>query len=223
MALGHSAKIVKNGLVLYLDAANTKSYVGSGTTWYDLSGNGNNGSLINGVGYIADNNGSLMFDGVDDVVNTNNNTQFTDFTVNVWFKSTGGTLNYNRIIDKNYINGFWIGRQNNIVNSWGGGVLESTAPYGRYITLTDNQWHMIAFLRQGTTHKIYGDGIDNYVSGTVSGNPLGSTSIAIGNWSGANNVQRLTGNVSCVQIYNRALSTTEIKQNFNAHRGRYGI
>ena len=57
---------VKDGLVLDLDAGNPLSYPGTGTTWTDLSGNNNNGTLINGVGYNSDNGGSLVFDGVDD-------------------------------------------------------------------------------------------------------------------------------------------------------------
>jgi hypothetical protein len=63
MSLGHGASIVRDGLVLYLDATNPKSYPGSGTTWKDLSGNGNNGTLVNGVGYTDANKGSLVFDG----------------------------------------------------------------------------------------------------------------------------------------------------------------
>ena len=65
-------EIVEDGLVLALDAGNTKSYPGSGTTWTDLSGNGNNGSLVNGVGYNSGNLGSLSFDGVNDYVNFGN-------------------------------------------------------------------------------------------------------------------------------------------------------
>ena len=69
MSLNHGGKpIVTDGLVLCLDAANPKSYPGSGTTWTDLSGNGNNGTLVNGVGYNSDNGGSLSFDGVNDYV-----------------------------------------------------------------------------------------------------------------------------------------------------------
>ena len=64
MALAHSPKIVTDGLVLCLDAGNPKSYPGSGTTWTDLSGQGNNGTLVNGVGYVGTNGGSLSFDGV---------------------------------------------------------------------------------------------------------------------------------------------------------------
>jgi len=96
MALFHSPRIVTNGLVLYLDAGNQKSYSGSGTTWTDLSGNGNNGTLANGVGYNSGNLGSLSFDGTDDYV-TNGSTNFSiannlfsdnngSWTVSAWFK-----------------------------------------------------------------------------------------------------------------------------------------
>jgi hypothetical protein len=223
MGTYYNPRIVTDGLVLALDAGNAKSYPGSGNTWTDLSGKSNNGSLNNGVGYAADNNGSLVFDGLDDVVQTSYGPALTDFTVLVWFKSTGGSLNYNRIVDKSFQNGIWIGRQNNIANSWGGGVLESNSPYGRYITLTDNQWHMIASRRQGTTHTICGDGASNSISGTVSANALSTTTFAFGNYSGSNNVQRLTGNIAQVLIYNVALTDAQINQNFNATRGRYGI
>lgn len=66
MALAHNPKIVTDGLVLCLDAANPKSYPGSGTVWSDLSGNGNNGTLVNGVGYNSNNGGYLTFDGSND-------------------------------------------------------------------------------------------------------------------------------------------------------------
>jgi hypothetical protein len=221
MGISYNPRTVTSGLVLYLDAANSKSYPGSGTTWTDLSGNGNNGTLVNGVGYSGSNLGSLSFDGVDDVVNTSYSPQLNDFTIIAWFRSTGGTLNYNRIVDKDYVAGMWLGRQNNIANSWGGGVLETSSPFGRYITLTDNQWHMIVSRRQGTTHTIYGDGITNSVSGTVSSTALSTARFSFGNWYNANNTQRLTGNIAQVSIYNRALTAQEIQQNFNATKSRF--
>jgi len=64
--------IVEDGLVLCLDAANPKSYPGSGNTWTDLRGNGNDGTLVNGVGYDSANNGSMVFDGVDDSIQSSN-------------------------------------------------------------------------------------------------------------------------------------------------------
>jgi len=223
MATYYNPQIVTNGLVLCLDAANTKSYPGSGTTWTDLSGQGNNGTLVNGVGYSSDNKGSMVFDGVDDVVNTSYGPQLNDFTIIAWFRSTGGTLNYNRIVDKDYVAGIWLGRESTIANSWGGGVLEDSFPYGRYILLADNEWHMIVSRRQGTTHTIYGDGVTNSVSGTVSSAALSTSQFAFGNWYNNINPQRLTGNIAQVSIYNRALTAQEIQQNFNALRGRFGI
>jgi hypothetical protein len=223
MALHRGPKIITDGLVLCLDAADRKSYPGSGSIWYDRSGYQNHGTLSNSPSFSNTNGGVIVFDGVDDSIQTSYSPQFNDFTVIAWFISTGATLNYNRIVDKNYINGLWIGRQNNVANSWGGGVLEASSPYGRYITLADNQWHMIVSKRQGTTHTICGDGINNSTSGTVSSNALSTTTFAFGNWSGANNAQRLTGNIATIQIYNRALSNTEILQNFKAQRYRFGV
>ena len=72
MAYSNGPKIVTDGLVLCLDAANSKSYPGTGTAWNDLSGNGNNGTLINGVGYNSNNGVSLVFDGVNDYANISN-------------------------------------------------------------------------------------------------------------------------------------------------------
>jgi hypothetical protein len=223
MAGNVAPNTVTDGLVLCLDAANTKSYLGTGTVWTDLSQGGNSGTLTNGPTYNSNNLGSIVFDGTDDSVQTSYGPQLNDFTIIVWFRSTGGSLNYNRIVDKDFATGLWIGRNNNIASSWGGGVLETGAPYGRYITLTDNQWHMIVSRRSGTTHTIYGDGITNFATGTVSATALSTTTFAFGNYSGANNAQRLTGNISIVQIYNRALLETEILQNYNAIKGRFGL
>ena len=68
MSLSRGPKIVTNGLVLYLDAANKKSYPGSGTTWTDLSGNNNTGTLTNGPTFDSNNGGSIVFDGTNDYV-----------------------------------------------------------------------------------------------------------------------------------------------------------
>ncbi len=83
MSLHHSPRIVTDGLVLYLDAANPKSYPGTGTSWYDLSGNGNNGTLVNGIGYDSNNRGSMVFDGVDDFISINYTNSIE--TMSIWF------------------------------------------------------------------------------------------------------------------------------------------
>jgi hypothetical protein len=221
MGTNYNPQIVTSGLVLCLDAANPKSYPGSGTTWNDLSGNGNAGTLTGGPTYIASNN-VILFDGTNDYIATSYAPTFNDFSVIVWFKSTSN-LNYSRLVDKNYVNGMWIGRSATSANTWGGGVLD-TGPFGRFITLQDGNWHMIASVRQGTTHTIYGDGITNTISGTVSSAALSATAFAFGlNQSTGPNTDPFAGNISQFSIYNRALTSTEILQNFNALRGRFDI
>jgi hypothetical protein len=214
--------IVNNGLVLCLDAANTKSYVSGSTTWMDLSRSGINGTLTNGPIFSSTNGGSIMFDGVDDYVSTNYNTALNNFTVCVWFRVPDSTnAAARRILDKNYITGFWLGKNTSgAANSWGGGVLESSPPYGRYLTLTDSQWHFLTSIRSGTTHTLYGDGITNTTSGTVSSTALNTENLFIGIENGGS-LQQLKGNIAQILIYNRDLSITEVLQNYNATKARY--
>jgi hypothetical protein len=215
--------IVKDGLVFYLDAGSPNSFYPptAGATWKDTSGNGHIGTLTNGPTYDSANGGTIVFDGVDDYVSTNYNTALTDFTVGVWFKSTN-VSGYQRVLDKNYTSGFWIGRNTTLANSWGGGICEPTAPYGRFITLTDNQWHYIVFRRLGTTHTVFGDGIINTTSGTVPATALSTSTLALGReFTVGPSVFK--GNISFTHMYNRALSDQEILQNFNATRARFGL
>jgi hypothetical protein len=223
-----ASSMITTGLVLQLDASNTASYPGSGTTWTDLSGNGNNGTLISGVSYSSTNGGTMVFAGtINNRVQTNFAPTFTDFTVCVWFKDNGSPQ-FGRLIDKDYVNGFWLGRNASLANSWGGGIRETAAPSGIFISLQDAQWHFLTSIRSGTTHTLYGDGITKKVSNTVSAAALSATNIAIGSWSGGNasapwNNQVFKGSVPQVLIYNRALSETEIMQIFNATKTKYGL
>jgi hypothetical protein len=217
--------IVTDGLVLCLDAGTLMSYLRSGTTWRDISGNGNNGTLTNGPTFNSGNGGSIVFDGTNDYVQTNYNAALTDFTVCVWFKVPDSTnAGSARILDKSFVNGFWLGKNafNSAANSWGGGIRESSPPYGRYLTLTDGQWHFLVFRRSGTTHTLYGDGIVNTTSGTVSSTPLSTSSMRIGiEFSTISSP--LKGDISQVSIYNRALTPSEVLQNYNATKTRYGL
>jgi hypothetical protein len=215
--------LITNGLVLYLDAGNIESYTGSGTTWTDLSGNGNNGTLTNGPTYSSSTGGSIVFDGVDDYVTTSYAPTFTDFTIITWFICTGNNNQYQQTLDKDYIEGTWAGiPEPGVINSWGGGVLEPIAPFGRYITLPYNSWHMLTSRRQGTTHTILGDGITNTTSGTVSSAPLSASNFIFGGIQGGSGGS-LNGSISNTLVYNRALSDAEVLKNFNALRGRYSI
>jgi hypothetical protein len=209
-------KIVTNGLVLNYDAAQLRSYPTTGITWTDLSGNSNNGTLTNGPTFSSDNGGTIVFDGTNDSVPTTYGPTFNDFSVIGWFKSTAN-IGYSRIIDKDYQFGMWIGRNASVPNSWGGGVRYTNFPYGNFITLTDGAWHMIACVRQGSTQTIYGDGSSNNASSTGSTSALSTQVFSISGFTS------FAGSIPIIQIYNRALSATEIQQNFNALKSRFGL
>jgi len=218
------APIISSGLVLNLDASNAASYAGSGSTWYDISGNNKNGDLISGVTYSSSDGGTMVFNGTgNNRVQTSLSTAFTDFTVGIWYKDNGSQA-YGRLMDKDFVNGFWLGRNGGLPNSWGGGIHEPGDPYGIFITLQDAQWHFIVSVRSGSTHTIYGDGITNFATNTVGNAPLSSKSIAIGGWSdGGTASQVLTGSLSQALVYNRALTEAEILQIFNATKAKYGL
>ena len=214
------------GTITYLNGYTIHTFTTSGTftpyLWNDVSGNGNNGTLVNGVGFNSfQNGGSLIFDGTDDKVSTSFGPTSGDFTICLWFKDNGSGA-YGRIADKDYVNGFFLGRNGGSANSWGGGILEASPPYGIFLTLEDGKWHFLTSIRSGTTHILYGDGIANTTSNTVSSTALSSTTLALGDWS-SGNIQPFTGNIACCFYYSRALSSTEVLQNFNATRARFGL
>jgi hypothetical protein len=211
--------VVRDGLKVYLDASEISSYPGSGPIWYDISGNNNNGSLINNPGFSPDNGGSFIFDGTNNKVSTNYGPTLSDFTICVWFKDNGSG-GFGRVVDKNYELGFWLGRNDNTKNSWGGGIREATTPYGIYLPLTDGQWHFLTSIRSGDQHILYGNGIENTVSNTVTTSLLDNTTIALGAWS-SNSTQPFKGNIAFFTAYDRALSTTEVLQNYNITKNRF--
>jgi hypothetical protein len=212
--------IITDGLVLYFDAANSKC--NGPSEWTDLSGNGYGLTKY----YVTYQEGpsSFNFPGVDvNYIDTTCNLESNDFTCSVWFKNDSSIRAYERLIDKSFSLGFWIGRQNNIANSWGGGVIEPATPYGIFLTLEDGLWHNIVSMRSGTTHTLYGDGITNTSSNTVSSNVLVGVNLTIGNWYSLSSAQSFGGSIAVVKYYNRALSTNEVLQNFNALKTRFGL
>ena len=226
--LAHSPSLVMNGLVLCLDAANTKSYPGSGSTWTDLSGRGNTGTLTNGPTYSGANGGSIVFDGVDDYATISFNPVFNvtsnPFTVIVWNKKNTSTNGYNGLITADTAGD----------NTWK--IFKDTGETyykcrtGNTILVFPNyvigQWHMYAFTKSGRTLTNYFDG--NLVSSNSSANnPVSfSNNLALGSFR-LNDAQAglylMDQNFSAISFYNRALSAAEVSQNFNALRGRFGI
>ncbi len=221
MSFNNGPTIVTNGLVLALDAGDRNSYVSGSTTWFDLAGT-NNGTLTNGPTFNSGSGGSIVFDGTNDGVSTNFNSALGDFTICAWFKgiNQGSTR---RIVDKNYETGFWLGYNggNHPSSSyWGGGIIRASFPYGLYIgPFSENVWNFISMKRQGTIQTLYANGIDNTVSQSVTSGLLSTDALTIG-YGGS---QYMSGSISIIQIYNRALSASEVLQNYNATKGRFGL
>jgi hypothetical protein len=218
---------VKDGLVLALDAGRTLSYPGSGTTWTDLSGNGNTGTLTNGPTYSSANGGSLVFDGTNDYVNsTSISSQFTsDITVEAWIYLSSYPGDWVRIIGTGGNGG------NRTFGLWYHGPSSGGILWQRYgagdpsifpgsPTLSIGTWHHIVATTSGSSHVLY-----------LNASSIG-TATAAGPWaaSGANITIGFAGfhtyhngRMSNLRLYNRALTAAEIQQNFNATRSRYSI
>jgi hypothetical protein len=225
MAFGNGPRIVTNGLLMSLDAADRNSYVSGSTTWFDLSGNNNSGSLINGPIFNTGSFGNIVFDGADDHINTSYSSSLSDFSLAVWFKSTDSTNAASaRIIDKNFSTGFWTGKNTSgTANSWGGGVIQSGPPYGIFIPLNDGVWNYMVQVRQGTSYTLYGNGITNTTSTTIPSSILNSEKIFIGSTNNNLVGYYFKGSIGLVHLYNRALSPLEVLQNYNAQKSRFGL
>ena len=222
-------EIVEDGLVLAIDAGNTKSYPGSGTTWIDLSGNGNNGTLVNGVGFDGGNGGSLSFDGVNDYVNlgTSLTNGYINISVSIWCYITSNNGNNTLELVTKYPGGNgWIVRYLVDINKFSvqgreDGTLFINIPSSS--TYSINNWYNVVFTKNASNWRLYInsslDADTNIDSGTVPFNNNGILSIAsipTFNFYSKSNIAQ-------VSIYNRALTASEVQQNFNATRSRYGI
>ena len=222
-------EITETGLVLALDAANIKSYSGSGTTWSDLSGNGNTGTLTNGPTYSSANGGSIVFDGVDDFVTTANTTISGSQTFSVWAMVTGGASLHGILTQHNYASTANFGI-NQIGNKLAPsiGYTNNTREYADKITnftITNNIIFNAVLVYNSSENKIYW-----YINGqldssyTLSATPKSTNyPICLGRWDGGYGDYYFNGRVYSGNIHNRALTATEVSQNFNATRGRYGV
>ena len=225
MSVYGGPEVVNSGLVLCLDAANPKSYPGSGTTWTDMSGLGNNGTLTNGPTYDANNAGSIVFSSAgSNYVDCSNSSifNFTNTTVSCWFKKSYTAL-YKGLVDKGRDDyGAWslnVDENGNTITfkariSGVNRFVSASSPY------TNNSWTNAVGVYNGTNLIVYQNGILSN-SAAYSGS-IGTNLVAV-RVGAANDGLYCGGNISNVQIYNRALSAAEVQQNFNALRGRYGI
>ena len=225
MGLAHSPRIVRDGLVLYLDAANIKSYPGSGTTWTDISGKDYDGTLINGPTFSSDNLGCVVFDGSNDTVHGVHNSELNlrnDVTVECWFRRTGSRGDWVRVFGKgdstNRTYGLWYHVNANYF------LYQRYGPSNMNVLITKsvvlNEWYHMVGTSSGSTHTLYVNGVN---MGTASNSSTFHSSTSPYKIGYGNTHTIHKGNVSNCRIYNRGLSEAEVKQNYNALKGRFGL
>ena len=216
--------IITSGLILSLDAADRKSYPGSGSTWLDRSGNGNDGTLLNGVGYNSENGGSLTFDGTNDYIDSSSIiASNSPFTISSWVYLASAHGSYPMIASIKSFPGsgcfFGVNVGSNGAdgfNLWLGTAIQTNNNNAPLI----NTWYNAVAVYGGTA-KVYVNSVllSETSSGLSPGFPDGAW---IGNGSiYGNNFWK--GNISQFSIYNRALSSQEILQNFNVTKARFGL
>lgn len=225
MGIAYNTSIVRDGLALHMDAANIKSYPGSGTLWEDLSGNNNNSTLYNGTTYT---NNSIYYDGTNDYsgftrVQYIDLVPFTIFTfIRLEIGANSDTTNDRRTILGDSGVGTQLGfyNTNSTSNFTGNFSIWNTSNVGPGFSCTKlkGDTFSIAVTRDSS----------NVAKGYVNGELVGTSSLTgtvqfnkFGRRSGG--FRYFYGNVYELKIYNRTLSESEIKQNFDALRGRYGI
>jgi uncharacterized delta-60 repeat protein len=210
-------EINESGLVLALDAGNTKSYPGSGTTWTDLILNRNSGTLTNGPTYSSTSGGSIVFDGTN--ANVSIGTNGFSFgssagTLSAWAKtrdrtSTGTIVSYGNAAT-NGARFLGVGQSNFYFSGYGTSISASG--------ISTDTWFNMVGVYDGTNASMY-------INGALVAGPTSRswTTVASNAGIGKNvsNNEYWKGDVAQVQIYNRALSAAEIQQNYNAFKGRY--
>jgi len=218
--------IVTSGLQLYLNAGDNSSYPGSGTSWTDLSPNGYVATLTNGVGYSSNNGGTLTFTSTQ-YVDTNQSLISEAFTVGGWFKTTSGGIQM--ILSKETAGGWpwnyrvWLngGQIVGDIALTGGQNVAITSPLTNY---NSGNWYQVMFTRDDSNLFLYINGTQiRTIPDTLVGSITNSQELWIGLSAYLGGSYQFSGDISEVMMYNRVLSSTEILQNYNATKTRFGL
>jgi len=229
MSYSYGRSIVTDGLVFYVDAANSKSYPGTGTTWSDLIGS-NDGTLTNGPTYDSANGGSIVFDGTNDLITTTltSNTVFNStFTVSCWFNANT-VSSFPRLLSK-AVTG-------TATETGGFGVFfnDSSGTYQVYCRVNGNlintssatfslgTWNnLTAVFKDGeaTVYLNQSSGVTGTNASALLSGITTTDDFIIGNLHAAN--RPFDGKIATTMIYNRELSSTEVLQNYNALKNRF--
>jgi hypothetical protein len=247
MAFNYSPKIVTDGLVLYLDAANQYSYVSGSTSWNDISRGGNNGTLVNGPTFNSANGGSIVFDGVDDFVSGSDMPlRFgNSFSLSSWIywdgldktnisflsKRNGPSGNYNQYAFTINNGDPYGGGTGKVVGFFAREDGNTSTAFDTYLTYTFPAAgiYNITGIINTTSQQFY---INGNIASSSSINYTGKTfnisgrDLLVGaarDNAGTGIIGAFNNKIYNVQIYNRALSATEVRQNYNATKTRFGL
>ena len=241
-------KIVTDGLVLALDAADRNSYISGSTTWINLTENANNSILTNGPTFNSDNGGNIVFDGTNDYLLFNPSsslTGLTSLTANMWLKiqDAGAVLFYKS--DNNVNRGWWIEYGNNInstgLDGYGFSAVSSASNIRYYIAknqVSTGSWVNFTVTWDGVFPNTSGTGVKIYIN-SAQNTTTTYTQAGTGTWlpdTGADpltfgqsnltdtpNADYFLGSAGVLMLYNRALSAAEVLQNYNAQKSRFNL
>ena len=230
MAINAGPKIVEDGLILCLDAANKKSYPKTGTVWTDLTANKKTGTLTNmdGSNFTNQKAGLLSFDGTNEYVLGSSNLGLSgdpDFSIAYWgyWNDTSFSTNYPSGFGNNSTGGI----SNGLSTTWNSGRIAIDYWNNRFrasSALTVKTWFYVAFtkvsgLNNATNTKLYVNG-DNVSGARENGTTVNITdsSFVVGRLDGS---RWFKGYVNCISVYNRVLTPDEIKKNYNATKWRF--
>ena len=241
MSISYNPRAVTDGLILCLDAANSKSYSGTGTTWNDLSGNGYNGSLIDGPTFVNESGGLIRSDGLNDRVHFENPSNRwawapdgtlgnTTLSFELWTRSTDTVGRYfSRPWNGSGQYNYWLEHSTWYITAG------ATSNNRSFSTLATGLWEHVCVIVTGTQTAIYRNGIisapfaNHNVTGAAPSQGNTGESLLLmslypyGSGFAGNTSFGIQGDFSVFRAYNRVLTSDEVQQNFNALRGRYGI
>ena len=216
MGIDYNNIIVSDGLVFYIDAANTRSYSGSGTSSNSLVG-GIGATLVNGVGFTSSNNGAFTFDGSNDYINFGNSSavQQSSGTLSAWAKASSPGGGYRGIIAKQGAYGLFYTDNVLVAYDWA-----ADAPRSTGVNIADNTWKNVVLT--------YQSGVSNGTRIYINGVSVLTTTITVLNQinnlfggAEANAGQYAACQISSINMYSRVLTAQEVFQNYNATKGRY--
>ena len=224
----YGPRTVTNGLVLALDAADKNSYIGSGTSWRDLSGNNYTSTLTNGPTFSNSNGGSILFDGTNDyVVSSNFTPNFSTKTLSGWVKLSSVSQQGGGVVTLQSTDGLVFDSivYNETGQGWGFGSNGFSRTNWSGVSETSTSvWVNITATYENSNYRMYRNGILIYTLtsfGALNFNFNSNVQLAYRHLGGGSAF--LAGNIANTFVYNRALTATEVLQNYNATKTRFGL